>query len=103
MLLAGDMEFPEEKTLLDAGLIPHADVLKVGNHGNPDATGADFLAAVSPRAAVFTTDSDVEPDTPAVRIVNWLRNHGTAIYQTQETENGVLITLRDGEITAEGK
>ena len=103
MLLAGDMEFPEEKTLLDAGLIPHADVLKVGNHGNPDATGADFLAAVSPRAAVFTTDSDVEPDTPAVRIVNWLRNHGTAIYQTQETENGVLITLRDGEIPAEAK
>ena len=103
MLLAGDMEFPEEKTLLDAGLVPHADVLKVGNHGNPDASGADFLAAVSPRAAVFTTDSREEPDTPAVRIVNWLRNHGTAIYQTQETENGVLITLRDGEITAEAK
>ena len=103
MLLAGDMEFPEEKTLLNAGLIPHADVLKVGNHGNPDATGEDFLEAVSPRAAVFSTDSDVEPDTPAFRIVKWLNAHQTAVYQTQETENGVLITLKNGEIAAESK
>ena len=103
MLLAGDMEFPEEKTLLNAGLIPHADVLKVGNHGNPDATGEDFLEAVSPRAAVFSTDSDVEPDTPAFRIVKWLNAHQVAVYQTQETENGVLITLKNGEIAAESK
>ena len=101
MLLAGDMEFPEEESLLSAGLISHADVLKVGNHGNPDATSKDFLEAVSPKAAVFSTDSEAEPDTPAARIVNWLNQHGAAVYQTQETENGVLITLENGEIAAE--
>ena len=103
MLLAGDMEFPEEAILLNAGLIPHADVLKVGNHGNPDATSEAFLEAVSPRAAVFSTDSNVEPDTPAPRIVRWLTRHQAAVYQTQETKNGVLITLKNGEITAEMK
>ena len=103
MLLAGDMEFPEEKTLLNAGLISHADVLKVGNHGNPDATGEAFLEAVSPKAAVFSTNTEEEPDTPAVRIMNWLNRHDVAVYQTQETENGVLITLKNGEIAAESK
>ena len=103
MLLAGDMEFPEEQTLLDAGLISHADVLKVGNHGNPDATGEVFLEAVCPKAVVFTTDSSVEPDTPAVRILNWLKQHDVTVYQTQETKNGVLITLKNGEIAAEFK
>ena len=103
MLLAGDMEFPEEQSLMQAGLISHADVLKVGNHGNPDATGNDFLEAVSPKAAVFSTDSNVEPDTPAIRIVTWMKQHGVEIYQTQETENGVLITLQNGEIAAESK
>ena len=89
MLLAGDMEFPEEETLLNAGLISHADVLKVG--------------AVSPKAAVFSTNTEEEPDTPAVRIMNWLNRHDVAVYQTQETENGVLITLKNGEIAAESK
>ena len=45
MLLAGDMEFPEEDSLLKAGLIPHADVLKVGNHGEDDATSNALIAA----------------------------------------------------------
>ena len=103
MLLAGDMEFPEEKTLLNAGLISHADVLKVGNHGNPDATGDAFLEAVSPKAAVFSTNTEEEPDTPAARIINWMNRHDVAVYQTQETENGVLITLKNGEIAAESK
>ena len=103
MLLAGDMEFPEEETLLNAGLISHADVLKVGNHGNPDATSEAFLEAVSPKAAVFSTNTEEEPDTPAVRIMNWLNRHDVAVYQTQETENGVLITLKNGEIAAESK
>ena len=103
MLLTGDMEFPEEQSLMEAGLISHADVLKIGNHGNPDATGNDFLEAVSPRIAVFSTDSGEEPDTPARRIVQWLNAHGTPFYQTQESKNGVLITLRNGEIAAEIK
>ena len=35
-LFTGDMQFAEEKTLLEAGVDLSADVLKVGNHGNPD-------------------------------------------------------------------
>ena len=103
ILLAGDMEFPEEESLLAAGLIPHADVLKVANHGENDATGEALIAAVTPSVAVISTNSDDEPDTPAVRVMNLLNRSGVTVYMTQETENGVLITLRNGEIAAESK
>ena len=52
------MEFPEEVSLLEAGMIPHADVLKVGNHGNGDATSEELIKAVSPSLAVISTNTE---------------------------------------------
>ena len=103
MLLTGDMEFPEEQSLLDAGLIPQVDVLKVGNHGEGDATGEDLIAAVRPKAAVISTNTEDEPDTPDPRVMSLLKKYGVTVYQTQETEHGVLITLKDGKIETEMK
>ena len=103
MLLTGDMEFPEERSLLNAGLIPRADILKVGNHGDDDATSEEFLAAVSPSVAVISTNSDDKPETPSNRVMNLLNRYGVTVYLTQETENGVLITLTNGSIAAESK
>ncbi len=103
MLLTGDMEFPEEQSLLDAGLIPQVDILKVGNHGEGDATGEDLIAAVRPKAAVISTNTEDEPDTPDPRVMSLLKKYGVTVYQTQETEHGVLITLKDGKIETEMK
>ncbi len=101
MLLTGDMEFPEEDDLISSGLIPHADILKVANHGESDATGEALVKAVSPAAAVISTNTDDEPDTPSGRVMKLLDKYGVIVYQTQETENGVLITLQNGKIGAE--
>ena len=103
MLLAGDMEIPEETSLLQAGVLSQVDVLKVGNHGEGDATGEAFMEAVQPRVAVISTNSDDEPDTPANRVMKLLKRYNVTVYLTQDTENGVLVTLRDGEILAEMK
>ena len=103
MLLAGDMEIPEETSLLQAGVLSKVDVLKVGNHGEGDATGEAFIEAVQPRVAVISTNSDDEPDTPANRVMKLLKRYNVTVYLTQDTENGVLVTLRDGEILAEMK
>ena len=72
MLLTGDMEFPEESSLLNAGAIPRADVLKIGNHGEGDATSNAFVNAVQPSLAVISTNSDDEPDTPSPRVLRLL-------------------------------
>ena len=103
MRLAGDMEFPEEDSLLKAGLIPHADVLKVGNHGEDDATSNALIAAIRPSLAVISTNTDDEPDTPSPRVLRLLASWDIPVLVTQDMENGVLITISGGRITTEMK
>lgn len=98
ILLTGDMEFPEEASLLNAGLIPHADVLKIANHGEGDATSEQLIAAVSPQLAVISTNTEDEPDTPDPRVIKLLNRYRIPVLQTQDAGTGVLITLRGGEI-----
>lgn len=98
VLLTGDMQFAEEESLLAAGVPLAADVLKIGNHGNPDATGDAFAQAVSPSAAVVSTDTDVDTDSDNPRVRAALS--GAAVYSTEGTSLGVLVTLTaDGGIT----
>ena len=101
ILLTGDMEFPEEESLLAAGLIPHADVIKIGNHGEGDATSEGLIAAVAPSVAVISTNTEDEPDTPDPRVIRLLKRYGITILQTQNAKNGVLITVSGGEVTYE--
>lgn len=101
VLLTGDMEFPEENTLMARGLLTPATVLKVANHANPDACSDQLIRLVQPKTAVISTDSSVEPDTPALRIVRSLKQVGAGVYVTQDTKTGVLVTLRGGEAEAQ--
>lgn len=89
-LFTGDMQFAEEQTLISAGAALKSDVLKVGNHGNPDATGDDFAAAVSPKIAVISTDTSVDTDSANPRVVSALG--GASVYTTQDCPIGVLIS-----------
>jgi len=99
ILLTGDMEFPEEDSLLKAGVIPQADVLKIGNHGEGDATSRQLVITVQPKLAVISTDSNEEPDTPDPRVIRLLNDQEIKYVITQNSENGVLITLKNGEIS----
>ena len=103
ILLTGDMEFPEEDSLLKAGVIPRADVLKIGNHGEGDATSRQLLITVGPKLAVISTDSEEEPDTPDPRVIRLLNDQEVEYVVTQGTENGVLVTLKNGEISSGSK
>lgn len=96
MLLAGDMEFPEEDLLLSKGLIPACTVLKVGNHGENDATSAALVSTVRPQIAVISTNSVEEPDTPSTRVLKLLKSVGAQIALTQSASGGVQVVVRDG-------
>ena len=101
LLLTGDMEFPEEASLIRAGLIPHADVIKIGNHGEDDATSTDLIRTAAPSLAVISTNTEDEPDTPSPRVMKLLDEWNVKVLQTQDTENGVLVIFRNGEILTE--
>ncbi len=101
MLLAGDMEVPEETELLKAGLIPACDVLKVPNHGDDDATSASLIQAVKPKVAVISTSTAEKADTPSDRVVRSLKSAGAKVCQTQDAVSGVLVTLDEGRVEAD--
>ena len=103
ILLTGDMEFPEEDSLLKAGVIPQTDVLKIGNHGESDATSRQLVITVQPKLAVISTNSEEEPDTPDPRVIRLLKDQGIEYAITQDSHDGVLVTIRNGEISAEYK
>jgi len=103
ILLTGDMEFPEEKSLLKAGVVPAADVLKIGNHGESDATSYELVTTVNPSLAVISTNSDDEPDTPSPLVLQVLAACNVNVVFTEGTQRGVEITLKDGKILTENK
>ena len=95
-LLAGDMEKEGEQRLLASGADLSAVYLKVAHHGRDDATGAAFAAAVSPRAAVISTYTPDQPDSPAASVVKTLQAAGASVYVTQDDSMGIRIALRGG-------
>lgn len=97
-LLTGDMQFAEETSLMRSGTGLKADVLKVGNHGNPDATSEEFGRAVSPSAAVISTSTLEDDDSANPRVKSALG--GADVYITQDYTLGVLLTAQDGRLEA---
>ena len=96
-LFVGDMQFAEEQTIIDNGTSLKSDLLKVGNHGNPDATGEDFSTLVSPSIAVISTNTNVDTDSANPRVFSALSM--ADVFVTQNFPLGILLTLDDaGEI-----
>jgi len=100
-LFPGDMQFPEEDSLLSAGLITPSTVLKVADHGNHDASSGKFISAVAPKIAVISTDSSVDTDTPAPQVLANLMNIGASVFVTQDAKTGILVTAHGGAATTE--
>jgi len=86
VLLMGDAQFTEENTLLSVGVDLKADLLKVGNHGNADATGLAFAKAVSPAWAVISTDTAEDHNSANERVQAALKD--ALIKLTQTTDIG---------------
>ena len=97
VLLTGDMQFAEEVSLMDSGVDVKADILKVGNHGNKDATSKEFAEAVDPSIAVITTDREEDSGTASKRVRKLFEE--TNLYITDDYDVGLLVTItKSGEI-----
>ena len=96
ILLAGDMEFPEEAELVASGVSLDCDVLKVANHADDDTTGEALVRAASPQVAVISTSTEEKPETPDLRAVALLQAAGAEVVVTQECTGGILVRLGDG-------
>ena len=100
ILLTGDMEANEEAELLALGDDLKCDVLKVGNHGDDDATGAQLANACAAPLALISTDSQEKPGTPDPGVVSRLQAAGSRVLVTQDSGLGILVRLKGGVATA---
>lgn len=98
ILLTGDMEYPEEQTLLAAGADLECNILKVSNHGDSDATSAGFIRLASPEYAVISTSSYEKPGTPDPFVVAMLEEAGAQVFVTQDSD-AVTAVMDGGSVT----
>lgn len=101
MLLTGDMEFAEEAELLSSGAELSAPVLKVAHHGEDDATSEALVSAVSPQIAVISTSTIQEADTPSPMVLATLEAANVQVFETQDADLGVRVTLKGGAAQAQ--
>lgn len=80
VLLVGDAELAEEKTLFNRDL--SADILKIGHHGSKTSSGLDFLQRVNPRAVFISVGVDNPFGHPSSEIIERLNLMGLRIYRS---------------------
>lgn len=95
ILLGGDMLLGEEQSLLQKGLIPACEILKVPYHGGDKATSQALVDAVKPRVAVISTSTRERESTPSSDVLYKLQRAGAKTLVTQDAQGAIWITLPD--------
>lgn len=102
LLFCGDMMFDEETSLTYSEMPLDCDVLKVGYHGNKEATSQKFVEAASPSFAVISTDREEDDNSAHKSVVKILETAGAEVAVTDEYSLGLLLTVEyDGNIVCE--
>lgn len=94
ILLTGDAEAEAEAEMIARGHDLRADVLHVGHHGSRTSTSEAFLAAVSPKVAVYSAGQDNSYGHPHAEVIERLRRHGVTVYGTDV--HGTIRMTTDG-------
>ena len=94
-LLTGDAEKKSEKSILEAALALHSEVLKIGHHGSKTASSELFLDTVLPLFAVISCGAGNKFDHPHEKTVNNLKTRNISILRTDEA--GTIVIVTDGK------
>ncbi len=92
-LLCGDMESREEYRLLESGHDLSCDLFKVPNHADDDVCLYMDLSSLGAKVALISTDPYEKPGTPDAYLVSRLESAGMAVFCTDYTQKGILVTL----------
>ena len=100
ILLSGDAELEEQRTLLDAGVDLRADVLKVPHHGSA-YSDPDFLAAVHAQVGVISVGAGNDYGQPAPHLLNMLAVLDVPAERTDQ-HGDVAVTGSPGRLSVVG-
>lgn len=101
LVMTGDASRAAEQAMIESGLPLRADVLKVGHHGSPSATGEDWLDAVRPRIAVISVGANNSFGHPSLEILSRLTARGITIYRT-DRDGAVFLKVSPNSVSSKG-
>lgn len=81
-LFTGDLGIPEEQALLQRGVVPQVDVLKVGHHGSADASSPQWLQATRPQVALISVGRNNRYGHPTQQVLDLLAQQ--TVYRTDQ-------------------
>ncbi len=95
-LFMGDAEQEAESNMLNAGIVPSAQILKVGHHGSRTSSSAQFLEAVKPPLAIYMAGEGNSYGHPHPETLATLAEAHTLVYGTDT--NGTIVITTDGSV-----
>jgi competence protein ComEC len=95
ILLAGDLEKLGERRLISLGTELRSQILKVGHHGDNDASSDDFLRSVKPEIAIVSVGKINRYARPHQEVLDRLTQIGSKIFRTDI--NGNIVIKIDGK------
>jgi competence protein ComEC len=98
VLLTGDIEKEGEASLVDAGVLLQADLLKVPHHGSRGSSSAFFLRRVKPRWAVVQAGDRNPFGHPHLETLNRYAAQGVEVFRT-DRDGAITFSFRDGAVT----
>lgn len=97
-LMMGDAEQEEEAALLASGFPVSANVLKLGHHGENDASSLVFLNQVKPQYALITGNEKENPDSLNPQVQKRLEQCSITPYFSECDELGIDFVSDHGTI-----
>jgi competence protein ComEC len=94
LLLAGDIEKPVERELIQDGAPLAATFLKAPHHGSATSTTGPFLNRVHPSFAAISVGENNPFNHPSPAVVERLRAAGVSVYRTDR--DGAITFTSDG-------
>lgn len=94
-LLMGDAEVEEETVLMASAFPLQSTLLKLGHHGETDATSPAFLKRVKPQIALITGNAEENPDSVNETIAARLQQRNVMAYYSEGEE---LDIISDGQM-----
>ena len=101
VLFAADAEELAERWLLESGANLRATVLKVGHHGSRHSSTIGFLNAVTPLAAVISTEAD-DAKHPHPEMLARLAQVGTQVFRT-DLDGTIAVEMDGARVTVRGR
>lgn len=82
-LMTGDMEYGEEAAYLQSGEAKESDILKLGHHGENDATSVALLERIKPTYGLITGSKAENPDSVNPEITARLDNFDVEAFYSE--------------------